>query len=97
MFMCLFGTFVYGLLYLFMTTYPFIFEGVHGMPPGVGGVGGLPYIGIITGQFLGISALQLYTAVGDEKARSKQWSHGAGMVFLLPYPVRWSLALGSFG
>ncbi|KNG51450.1 major facilitator superfamily [Stemphylium lycopersici] len=39
--------FIYGLLYLFLTAYPLVFQGVHGMNPGVGG---LPYFGMITGQ-----------------------------------------------
>ncbi|KAE8392839.1 major facilitator superfamily domain-containing protein [Aspergillus alliaceus] len=48
--MSVFASFVYGLLYLFLTAYPFIFQQVHHMNPGVGG---LPYIGIIVGQLLG--------------------------------------------
>ncbi|KAL3467557.1 major facilitator superfamily domain-containing protein [Aspergillus heterothallicus] len=47
--MCIFGSFVYGLLYLFLTAYPFIFQSVHGMNAGVGG---LPFIGVIVGQFI---------------------------------------------
>jgi DHA1 family multidrug resistance protein-like MFS transporter len=39
--------FVYGLLYLFLTFYPIVFQGVHGMSPGVGG---LPYFGMIMGE-----------------------------------------------
>jgi DHA1 family multidrug resistance protein-like MFS transporter len=34
--------FVYGLLYLFLTFYPIVFQGIHGMKPGVSG---LPYFG----------------------------------------------------
>ena len=30
--------FVYGLLYLFLTFYPIVFQQIHGMNPGVGGV-----------------------------------------------------------
>ncbi|KAF9893705.1 hypothetical protein FE257_009873 [Aspergillus nanangensis] len=52
--MCLFGSFVYGLLYLFLTAYPRIFQMVYKMNPGVGG---LPYIGIIVGQLLGAVAM----------------------------------------
>ncbi|KAG9652819.1 MFS general substrate transporter, partial [Aureobasidium melanogenum] len=40
--------FVYGLLYLFLTFYPIVFQQVHGMSPGVGG---LPYFGMILGEF----------------------------------------------
>ncbi|KAL5049635.1 hypothetical protein BDW71DRAFT_151857 [Aspergillus fruticulosus] len=49
---CIFGAFVYGLLYLSITTYPIIFQQIHGMNPGVGG---LPFIAVIVGQvFAGI-------------------------------------------
>ncbi|KAF1817125.1 major facilitator superfamily [Eremomyces bilateralis CBS 781.70] len=41
--------FVYGLLYLFLTAYPLVFQGVHHMTPGIGG---LPFFGMITGQLL---------------------------------------------
>lgn len=47
--MCIFGAFVYGLLYLFLTAYPIIFQGLHGMNSGVGG---LPFIGVVVGQLL---------------------------------------------
>ncbi|OBT69703.1 hypothetical protein VE03_00814 [Pseudogymnoascus sp. 23342-1-I1] len=43
----LYMAFIYGLLYLFLTAYPVVFQGVHGMSPGVGG---LPYFGMVTGQ-----------------------------------------------
>ncbi|KAF2120475.1 major facilitator superfamily [Lophiotrema nucula] len=39
--------FIYGLLYLFLTAYPLVFQGVHHMNLGVGG---LPFFGMITGQ-----------------------------------------------
>ncbi|KAF2094652.1 major facilitator superfamily [Rhizodiscina lignyota] len=41
--------FVYGLLYLFLTAYPIVFQRIHGMNPGVGG---LPFFGMITGELL---------------------------------------------
>ncbi|KKK17100.1 hypothetical protein AOCH_003662 [Aspergillus ochraceoroseus] len=47
--MCIFGSFVYGLLYLFLTAYPIIFQRLHHMNAGVGG---LPFIGVIIGQLL---------------------------------------------
>ncbi|KAL1957353.1 hypothetical protein VTO42DRAFT_6142 [Malbranchea cinnamomea] len=31
-------SFVYGLLYCFLTAYPLVFQGVHGMSPGLGGL-----------------------------------------------------------
>lgn len=41
--------FIYGLLYLFLTAYPLVFQGVHHMNLGIGG---LPFFGMITGQLL---------------------------------------------
>ncbi|AEO61749.1 hypothetical protein MYCTH_2312265 [Thermothelomyces thermophilus ATCC 42464] len=41
--------FIYGLLYLFLTAYPFVFQGVHGMKPGVAG---LTFFGMILGQIV---------------------------------------------
>jgi DHA1 family multidrug resistance protein-like MFS transporter len=44
--------FIYGLLYLFLTAYPIVFQQIHGM---TGGVGGLPYFGMVIGMlFAGI-------------------------------------------
>ncbi|KAL8775682.1 MAG: hypothetical protein Q9209_000178 [Squamulea sp. 1 TL-2023] len=39
--------FIYGLLYLFLTAYPIVFQRIHGFNPGVGG---LPFFGMILGQ-----------------------------------------------
>lgn len=50
--------FLYGLLYLFMTAYPIVFQQIHGFNKGLGG---LAYFGMIIGEFLGgffIIALQ---------------------------------------
>ncbi|KAH8424769.1 MFS transporter [Aspergillus melleus] len=52
--MCGFGAFVYGLLYLFLTAYPMVFQLVHRMNLGVGS---LPYIGVIVGQLFGAVAI----------------------------------------
>jgi DHA1 family multidrug resistance protein-like MFS transporter len=41
--------FIYGLLYLFLTAYPLVFQGVYHMNPGVGG---LPFFGMICGQLI---------------------------------------------
>ncbi|KAK5069342.1 hypothetical protein LTR64_008362 [Lithohypha guttulata] len=49
-------SFIYGLLYLFLTAYPLVFQGVHGMNPGVGG---LPFFGIMVGIFL-VAAYIIY-------------------------------------
>ncbi|KAK2039999.1 major facilitator superfamily transporter [Colletotrichum somersetense] len=47
--------FIYGLLYLFLTAYPFVFHGVHGFSAGVSG---LTFFGMITGQLIaGITVL----------------------------------------
>ena len=39
--------FIYGLLYLFLTAYPIVFQQTHRMNPGVGG---LPYFGMVLGM-----------------------------------------------
>ncbi|KAL8929385.1 MAG: hypothetical protein Q9172_000558 [Xanthocarpia lactea] len=39
--------FIYGLLYLFLTAYPIVFQQIHGFNPGVGG---LPFFGMIMGE-----------------------------------------------
>ncbi|KAL0470521.1 major facilitator superfamily domain-containing protein [Neurospora intermedia] len=41
--------FIYGILYLFLTAYPIVFQGVYHMTPGVSG---LTFFGMITGQIL---------------------------------------------
>lgn len=45
----IYSAFVYGLLYLFITAYPTVYQKVHGFSPGVSG---LPFIGLIIGQLL---------------------------------------------
>jgi DHA1 family multidrug resistance protein-like MFS transporter len=40
-------SFIYGLLYLFLTAYPIVFQQIHGFNAGVGG---LPYFGLIGGM-----------------------------------------------
>jgi MFS transporter, DHA1 family, multidrug resistance protein len=40
---------IYGLLYGFLTAYPLIFQGKYHMSPGVGG---LPFLGMATGEFI---------------------------------------------
>ena len=42
--------FIYGLCYAFLEAYPIIFQGVHGMSPGVGG---LTFVGLIIGELFG--------------------------------------------
>jgi MFS transporter, DHA1 family, multidrug resistance protein len=43
-------SFIYGLMYALLDAYPIVFQGIHGMNLGVGG---LPFIGLIIGEFLG--------------------------------------------
>ena len=42
-------SFIYGLLYLFLTSYPIVFQGIHGMAPGPGG---LPFFGMVVGLLM---------------------------------------------
>ncbi|TQS34258.1 hypothetical protein Golomagni_05366 [Golovinomyces magnicellulatus] len=54
LFMSLYMSFIYGILYLFLTAYPIVFQRIHGMSPGVGG---LPFLGVILGMTIGGSYL----------------------------------------
>lgn len=49
-------SFLYGLLYLFLTAYSLVFEGVYGFNAGVAG---LPYFGFITGEIIGFICVVL--------------------------------------
>ena len=42
-------SFIYGLLYAFLTAYPLVFQGVHHIKPGVAG---LPFFGMMAGIFI---------------------------------------------
>ena len=42
--------FLYGLLCLFLTAYPIVFQRIRGFEKGVSG---LPYLGLIIGEFIG--------------------------------------------
>ncbi|OJJ33657.1 hypothetical protein ASPWEDRAFT_41504 [Aspergillus wentii DTO 134E9] len=46
----LYMSFIYGLAYALLEAYPVVFQGVYGMK---GGVSGLPFIGLMIGQFMG--------------------------------------------
>ncbi|KAI5798448.1 major facilitator superfamily domain-containing protein, partial [Pyronema domesticum] len=46
----IYTAFVYAILYLFLVSYPIVFASVRGWSPGVSA---LPYIGMVTGIFLG--------------------------------------------
>ena len=80
--MCIFGAFVYGLLYLFLAAYPIIFQRIHGMNPGVGG---LPFIGVIVGQLLAGVAFFL----GSPRLGRQIRANGGEMVpeWLLPMAI----------
>ncbi|KAK8097758.1 uncharacterized protein PG998_013244 [Apiospora kogelbergensis] len=47
----LYMSFVYGLTYCLLAGFPYVFEDVHGMSPGVGG---LPFLALAVGQVLGV-------------------------------------------
>lgn len=49
-------SFLYGLLYLFLTAYSLVFEGAYGFNAGVAG---LPYFGFITGEIIGFICVVL--------------------------------------
>ncbi|MCJ1399018.1 hypothetical protein MMC11_002220 [Xylographa trunciseda] len=49
LFLSIYMAFIYGLLYLFLTAYPIVFQQIHGFS---GGVGGLPYFGMIIGMLI---------------------------------------------
>ncbi|KOS46818.1 hypothetical protein ACN38_g2213 [Penicillium nordicum] len=57
-------SFVYGLMYALLSAYPVVFQGIHGMNLGVGS---LPFIGLIIGEFLAGAYI-----VWDQRAYSKK-------------------------
>ena len=57
-------SFIYGLMYVFLSAYPLVFQKVHGMNPGVGG---LPFIGLIVGQLLGGSYILIVQPAYNRK------------------------------
>ncbi|CEO61157.1 hypothetical protein PMG11_05480 [Penicillium brasilianum] len=50
LFLSIYMAFLYGLLYLFLTAYPIVFQEIHGFAPGVAG---LPYWGLVVGEICG--------------------------------------------
>lgn len=46
--------FIYGLLYLFLTAYAEVFQGIYGMNAGVGG---LPYFGMVLGELIAFTVI----------------------------------------
>ncbi|KAK4937326.1 hypothetical protein LTR10_022007 [Elasticomyces elasticus] len=59
----LYMSFIYGLLYCFLTAYPLVFQGVHHM---VAGVSGLPFFGMVTGILI-VACYIIYDARGYNK------------------------------
>ncbi|KAK5945712.1 hypothetical protein PMZ80_002919 [Knufia obscura] len=64
-------SFIYGLLYLFLTAYPLVFQGVHGMNAGVGG---LPFFGMMVGIVLVASYI-----VWDSRNYNKKLAANGGI------------------
>lgn len=56
-------SFIYGLLYLFLTAYPLVFQGVHQMSPGVGG---LPFLGMVVGVVI-VAVYIIWSSQGYNK------------------------------
>ncbi|KAK5238773.1 hypothetical protein LTR47_000516 [Exophiala xenobiotica] len=59
----LYMSFIYGLLYCFLTAYPLVFQGVHHMEPGVAG---LPFFGMVVGILI-VACYIIYDSRGYNK------------------------------
>ncbi|KAF7714660.1 MFS-type transporter [Penicillium ucsense] len=57
-------SFIYGLLYCFLTAYTLVFQGVHGMNAGVGG---LPLFGMVAGLFIAAAYIILTSPAYNRK------------------------------
>lgn len=63
--------FIYGLLYLFLTAYPIVFQQIRGFNLGVGG---LPFLGIVVGQICaGIFIILRQPAYQKKLAANNDW------------------------
>jgi MFS transporter, DHA1 family, multidrug resistance protein len=71
LFITIYMSFIYGLLYLFLTAYPLVFQGVHHFTPGVGG---LPFFGIVIGIFI-VASYIIY----DARNYNRKLSANGGM------------------
>jgi MFS transporter, DHA1 family, multidrug resistance protein len=67
----LYMSFIYGLLYCFLTAYPLVFAGVHHIKPGVSG---LPFFGMVLGIFI-VAAYIIW----DSKAYNKKLAANGGI------------------
>ena len=52
LFVSIYMSFIYGIVYALLEAYPYVFEEIYGMKSGISG---LPFIGLIVGQLLGCS------------------------------------------
>ena len=69
LFVSLYMSFVYGLVYGLFEAYPYVFEHVYGMDPGAAG---LPFIALIIGQVLAIWLIVLHQRRTFKKAVGNQ-------------------------
>lgn len=60
----LYMSFIYGLVYALLEAYPYVFENVYGMSPGVGG---LTFIGLLIGVCLACGYILLQFRIYNEK------------------------------
>jgi MFS transporter, DHA1 family, multidrug resistance protein len=67
----LYMSFIYGLLYCFLTAYPLIFSGVHHIKPGVSG---LPFFGLVAGIFIVAGYI-----IWDSKSYNKKLAANGGI------------------
>lgn len=67
---CLYNSFVYSIMYLFFTTFTFVFEGEYGFSQGIVG---LTYIGMGIGMFAG---MVLYGLTSDKIVKHLAKKHG---------------------
>lgn len=64
-------SFIYGLLYCFLTAYTLVFEGVHGFNPGVSG---LPLFGMVVGLFIAATYI-----IWDSRSYNRKLDTNGGM------------------
>ncbi|KAJ0419672.1 major facilitator superfamily domain-containing protein [Aspergillus carlsbadensis] len=68
-------SFIYGIVYGLLGAYPYVFETIYGMSPGVAG---LAFIGLILGvslacAFIVAHAIYVTRSAGDGKGRAPEW------------------------
>lgn len=54
LFVSMYMSFIYGLVYCLLTAYPIVFEEIHGMAPGISG---LPFLGLLIGLVLALTLI----------------------------------------